>query len=242
LRLLRYSSKPMHEFAEVGFSGWPIRNALFGDVSVFLSSAIELVADWQKEDFLERVMGGLTHGGLMITNNVWPDVSIPTMRRVTSRVKDPSDYSGLASIHRQDGIRLGRLNDSEWSSDDLTMIARAVQMLLNARPFRAKHSSTPTWWRFRADPMGKKGQKDLIADLCSHFRFYPSSIRIFNADSWIGLGRGILMMLSHKSEFAKPYSIWGMAVDDQTRADAREAHDQVAGVLSRYGKQVSLAN
>jgi hypothetical protein len=233
---LRYGVKPLDEFGNIGFNGWPRRPLFLNHISVFVSSGIELVGDWHKEEFLERSMSGLEHGGLVLTKNLWPGVKMPKWRRDVSEVERASDVDELRDIDVQQSVHLKPLNPKKEMRDDFTLIARATQILLDRKPFTEKKSFGPTWWRLRADPFGKRAAQNLIPQLFSRLRFAGGALRLFNADRWIGIERDIIMMLATANLESSPNAVWGVAVDGYTEELVQEMHGEIESVLGNFGR------
>jgi hypothetical protein len=236
--LLRYGVKRLDEEGGIAFNGWPRRPLFTNHISVFVLSGIELVCDWHKEELLERSMDGLEHGGLVLTKNSWPGVKMQKFRRHVIEVKGVSDANKLSDISMQHSVHLRPLKPDFNRQDDFTLIARAVQILLDRRPFTEEKSFGPKWWRLRADPFGRHAMKNLIPQLFSRTRFSGGALRLFNADRWIGMERDIILMLATAKVESSPNSIWGLAVDADSEELAREIHKEIESLLNNFGRPV----
>ncbi len=237
-RLLRYSVKALGEDGVVGYYGWPLRNMHPHHVSIFVSSAIDLVADWQKEEFLERAMRGLTHGGMMMTTPAWVGLSVSMRERRVSRVRRMNDVQSMKDINVHDPIHIKPMSKA-LRHDDFTLIARAAQIILDRKPYTRKYSAEPMWWRLRADPFGKRAAQHLIRRLYSFLRFNDNSVRIYSTDRWMGLERGCVMMLATDDVRARPHHVWGVSVDSSDRGRAREVRVVVKQILADFGRPAS---
>lgn len=238
--LMRYSVKPLGEEGGIGYTGWPLRSMFPLHISVFVSSAIDLVADWRKEDFLERSMRGLDHGGMIITKPSWPGLSIPIRNRRVIRVENSQSVEKMKDIFTHDPLHLRPLSEA-WTDDDFTLIARSAQLLIDRKPFAAKYSSRPAWWQLRADPFGRRAASNLIRGVHSFLRFNTGySVRIYCADRWIGMERDLILMLANDYVSARPNSIWGLVVDSLDHNNANEAHAYVERTVARYGRPASM--